>query len=104
VLYVAWTQSRFSQAAFGDLAFARDRAALFATRPDNIVLRQGELVDAKIAARCAAGALGALGFRGFWNCKTGTLTTHSRLNTRNSWLTAPFNCAMSREFPAMSCE
>jgi hypothetical protein len=38
VLYVAWTQSRFSQAAFGDLALARDRAALFATRPDNIVL------------------------------------------------------------------
>jgi hypothetical protein len=38
VLYVAWTQSRFADAAFGDLDFARDRSALFATRPDNIFL------------------------------------------------------------------
>jgi hypothetical protein len=38
VLYLAWTQSRFADAAFGDLSFERDRAALFATRPDNIFL------------------------------------------------------------------
>jgi len=38
VLYVAWTQSRFADAAFGDLNFGRDRAALFATRPQNILL------------------------------------------------------------------
>ncbi len=38
VLYVAWTQSRFADAAFGDLNLGRDRAALFATRPDNIFL------------------------------------------------------------------
>jgi hypothetical protein len=38
VLYVAWTQSRVSDAAFGDLNFQRDRSALFATRPDNIFL------------------------------------------------------------------
>ena len=38
VLYVAWTQSRVSDAAFGNLDFSRDRAALFATRPDNIFL------------------------------------------------------------------
>ena len=38
VLYVAWTQSRFSEAPFGDLDLARDRSALFATRPDNILL------------------------------------------------------------------
>jgi hypothetical protein len=38
VLYVAWTQSRSSDAAFGDLEFGRDRSALFATRPDNIFL------------------------------------------------------------------
>jgi hypothetical protein len=38
VLYVAWTQSRSSDAAFGDLQFQRDRSALFATRPDNIFL------------------------------------------------------------------
>jgi len=38
VLYVAWTQSRLSDAAFGDLDFARDRSALLAARPDNIFL------------------------------------------------------------------
>jgi hypothetical protein len=38
VLYVAWSQSRFSQAAFGDLDFDRDRSALLATRPDNVLL------------------------------------------------------------------
>jgi len=38
VLYVAWTQSRVSDAPFGDLDFRRDRSALFAARPDNIVL------------------------------------------------------------------
>jgi hypothetical protein len=38
VLYVAWTQSRVSDAAFGDLSFQRDRSALFAARPDNIFL------------------------------------------------------------------
>jgi hypothetical protein len=38
VLYVAWTQSRFADAGFGDLDLRRDRAALFATRPDNIFL------------------------------------------------------------------
>lgn len=38
VLYVAWTQSRFADAPFGDLDLRRDRAALFATRPDNIFL------------------------------------------------------------------
>jgi len=38
VLYVAWTQSRSSDAAFGDLNFRRDRSALLATRPDNIFL------------------------------------------------------------------
>lgn len=38
VLYVAWTQSRASNAAFGDLSFQRDRSALFATHPDNVFL------------------------------------------------------------------
>jgi hypothetical protein len=38
VLYVAWTQSRSSDAPFGDLDFPRDKSALFATRPDNIFL------------------------------------------------------------------
>jgi hypothetical protein len=38
VLYVAWTQSRFADAAFGNLDFGRDRAALLATRPDDIFL------------------------------------------------------------------
>ena len=38
VLYVAWTQARSSDAAFGDLDFQRDRSALLATRPDNIFL------------------------------------------------------------------
>jgi hypothetical protein len=38
VLYVAWTQSRFADAAFGDLDLGRDRTALMAARPDNIFL------------------------------------------------------------------
>jgi hypothetical protein len=38
VLYVAWTQSRFANAAFGDFDFERDRTALMAARPDNIFL------------------------------------------------------------------
>jgi hypothetical protein len=38
LLYVAWTQSRFTESPFGDLQFGRDRAALFSTRPDNIFL------------------------------------------------------------------
>ena len=38
VLYVAWTQSRSSDAAFGTLDLARDRDAMFAARPDNIFL------------------------------------------------------------------
>ncbi len=38
VLYVAWTQSRLNDTAFGDLEFERDRSALLATRPDNILL------------------------------------------------------------------
>jgi Domain of unknown function (DUF5916)/Carbohydrate family 9 binding domain-like len=38
VLYVAWTQSRLADQAFGDLEFGRDRSALLATRPDNILL------------------------------------------------------------------
>jgi len=38
VLYVAWTQSRFADAPFGDLDLERDRSALLATRPDNIFL------------------------------------------------------------------
>jgi hypothetical protein len=38
VLYVAWTQSRSGSQTFGDLDFARDRSALFATRPDNVIL------------------------------------------------------------------
>jgi len=38
VLYVAWTQSRLADSAFGDLEFARDRNALLATKPDNILL------------------------------------------------------------------
>ena len=38
VLYVAWTQSRFADAAFGDLELQRDRTALLAARPDNILL------------------------------------------------------------------
>ncbi len=38
VLYVAWTQSRSADAAFGDLDFTRDRTALLAARPDNIFL------------------------------------------------------------------
>ncbi|HMA25549.1 MAG TPA: hypothetical protein VKP00_16170, partial [Gemmatimonadaceae bacterium] len=38
VLYVAWTQSRFADAAFGDLDLQRDRTALMAAHPDNIFL------------------------------------------------------------------
>ena len=38
VLYVAWTQSRAAEGAFGDLDLARDRGALLAARPDNIFL------------------------------------------------------------------
>ena len=38
VLYVAWTQSRLGDSAFGDLEFPRDRIALLAARPDNIFL------------------------------------------------------------------
>ena len=38
VLYVAWTQSRFADSAFGDLDLRRDRSALLAARPDNIIL------------------------------------------------------------------
>ncbi len=38
VLYVAWTQSRLADEAFGDFEFGRDRSALLATRPDNILL------------------------------------------------------------------
>ena len=38
VLYVAWTQSRAADAAFGTLDLVRDRDALFAARPDNIFL------------------------------------------------------------------
>jgi hypothetical protein len=38
VIYVAWTQSRAADAAFGDLRFDRDRDALLAAKPDNIFL------------------------------------------------------------------
>jgi hypothetical protein len=38
VLYVAWTQSRSGEQAFGDLDFQRDRTALLAARPDNVLL------------------------------------------------------------------
>jgi len=38
VLYLAWTQTRFATAPFGDLELARDRTALLATRPDDIFL------------------------------------------------------------------
>jgi hypothetical protein len=38
LLYVAWTQQRFDQSPFGDLQFARDRQALFGTRPNNVFL------------------------------------------------------------------
>jgi hypothetical protein len=37
-LYVAWQQVRQGVAPLGDFSFGRDRAALFATRPDNILL------------------------------------------------------------------
>jgi hypothetical protein len=38
VLYLAWTQSRFADAAFGDMELERDRSALLAARPNNIFL------------------------------------------------------------------
>lgn len=38
VLYVAWTQTRAADAAFGDLEFDRDRTALLRARPDNVFL------------------------------------------------------------------
>jgi hypothetical protein len=38
VLYVAWTQSRAGEQPFGTLDFARDRTALLASRPENVVL------------------------------------------------------------------
>ena len=38
VLYVAWTHSRFSDAAFGNLALHRDADALLGVRPDNVFL------------------------------------------------------------------
>jgi hypothetical protein len=38
VIYVAWTQSRSADAAFGDLSFTRDREALISAKPDNIFL------------------------------------------------------------------
>jgi hypothetical protein len=37
-LFVAWQQLRQGVAGVGDFSFARDRAALFAARPDNILL------------------------------------------------------------------
>ena len=37
-MYVAWQQSRGDVDPIGDFDFGRDRAALFATRPDNIFL------------------------------------------------------------------
>ncbi|MCC6929351.1 MAG: carbohydrate binding family 9 domain-containing protein [Gemmatimonadaceae bacterium] len=37
-LYVAWQQRRSDIASVGDFDFARDRSALFHTRPDNIVV------------------------------------------------------------------
>jgi len=38
VLYVAWTQSRFTDDVFGNLDLHRDQRALWATQPDNIFL------------------------------------------------------------------
>ncbi len=38
VVYVAWTQTRSGSLPFGDFDFSRDRAALLADRPDNILL------------------------------------------------------------------
>jgi hypothetical protein len=38
VLYVAWTHSRASDTAFGNLALHRETDALLAVRPDNILL------------------------------------------------------------------
>jgi hypothetical protein len=37
-LYLVWTQSRSGSAAYGDFDFGRDQRALFANRPDNILL------------------------------------------------------------------
>jgi hypothetical protein len=37
-MYFAWQQSRSNEAPYGDFSFARDRNALFRTRPDNIFL------------------------------------------------------------------
>ena len=38
VLYLAWTQSRSDVQPYGNFDFARDRAGLLATRPDNVFL------------------------------------------------------------------
>jgi hypothetical protein len=38
VLFVAWSHTRASDAAFGDLRLGRDYDALRATRPDNVFL------------------------------------------------------------------
>jgi len=38
VLYIAWTHSRAADTSFGNLELARDRDALYASRPDNIFL------------------------------------------------------------------
>jgi hypothetical protein len=43
VLYVAWTQSRLMDQAFGDLDFGRDRQALLSARPDNVFLVKASL-------------------------------------------------------------
>jgi hypothetical protein len=43
VLYVAWTQSRQMDQAFGDLDFGRDRQALLSARPDNVFLVKASL-------------------------------------------------------------
>jgi hypothetical protein len=43
VLYVAWTQSRLDDQAFGDLNFGRDRRALASARPDNVFLVKASL-------------------------------------------------------------
>ena len=37
-LYLVWTQSRSGTDPVGDFDFARDRAALFSARPDNVFL------------------------------------------------------------------
>ena len=43
VVYVAWTQSRLGDQAFGDLNLSRDRSDLLAARPDNILLVKASL-------------------------------------------------------------